>query len=83
VRPGGRRVHCYCIRVSEPGLPAGDRIAHLLLALRSDEQGFATVANLAFAGARWRVRRRLPELMREALDVAGRQAAVEGRWMSR
>jgi hypothetical protein len=74
VRPGGRRVHCYCIRVSEPGLPAGDRVAHLLLALRSDEQGFATVANLAFAGARWRVRRRLPELMREALDVAGRQA---------
>jgi hypothetical protein len=74
VRPGGRRVYCYCIRVSEPGLPVGDRIAHLLLALRSDEQGFATVANLAFAGARWRVRRRLAEPMREALDVAGRQA---------
>jgi hypothetical protein len=74
VRPGGRRVHCYCIRVSEPDLPAGDRVAHLLLALRSDERGFATVANLAFAGARWRLRRRLPEAMREALDVAGRRA---------
>jgi len=74
VRPGGRRVHCYCIRVSEPDLPAGDRVAHLLLALRSDERGFTTVANLAFAGARWRVRRRLPGAMREALDVAGGQA---------
>ena len=74
VRPGGRRVHCYCIRVSEPDLPAGDRIAHLLLALRADERGFATVANLAFAGARWRVRRRLPGPTREALEVAGRRA---------
>ena len=59
VRPGGRRVHCYCVRVNDPDLPCGDRIAHLLLALRSDERGFATVANLAFSGARWRVRRRL------------------------
>lgn len=67
VRPGGRRVHCYCVKVSEPGLPAGDRIAHLLLALREDESGFATVANLAFAGAPWRVRRRLPAPAREAL----------------
>ena len=32
------------------GLPAGDRVAHLLLALREDEEGFATVANLAFLG---------------------------------
>jgi hypothetical protein len=79
VRPGGRRVHCYCIRVSEPDLPAGDRVAHLLLALRSDERGFTTVANLAFAGARWRVRRRLPGPMREALDVAGRQARKNDR----
>jgi hypothetical protein len=79
VRPGGRRVHCYCIRVSEPDLPAGDRVAHLLLALRSDERGFTTVANLAFAGARWRVRRRLPGPMREALDVAGRQARQSKR----
>ena len=44
-----------------PGLPSSDRIAHLLLALRADEQGFATVANHAFAGARWRVRRRCPK----------------------
>ncbi len=59
VRPGGRRVYCYCVRVPDPELPSGDRIAHLLLALRTDESGFATVANLAFSGARWRLRRRL------------------------
>lgn len=67
VRPGGHRVHCYCVRVPDPDLPAGDRIAHLLLALRSDEAGFATVANCAFAGAPWRLRRRLPAGMRPAL----------------
>ena len=70
VRPGGRRVVCYCVRVNDSELPSGDRIAHLLLALREDEQGFATVANLAFAGAKWRVRRRLPAAMRPALDAA-------------
>lgn len=70
VRPGGRRVHCYCVRVPDPELPAADRIAHLLLALREDEVGFATVANLAFAGAPWRVRRRVPAPVREALAVA-------------
>jgi len=70
VSPGGRRVHCWCVRVNEPELPTGDRIAHLLLALRADEQGFATVANLAFAGARWRVRRRLAASQRPALDQA-------------
>ncbi|HEX2087423.1 MAG TPA: hypothetical protein VHF89_17200 [Solirubrobacteraceae bacterium] len=63
----GRRVHCFCVRVDHPGLPSADRISHLLLALRADEQGFATVANQAFAGARWRVRRRLPAEMRPAL----------------
>jgi hypothetical protein len=66
----GRRVHCWCVRVPDPDLPSSDRIAHLLLALREDEQGFATVANHAFAGARWRVRRRLPREQRAALDVA-------------
>jgi hypothetical protein len=70
VRPGGRRVHTFCVRVTEPGLPRSDRIAHLLLALREDEVGFATVANHAFAGAAWRVRRRLKESQRPALDVA-------------
>jgi hypothetical protein len=70
VRRGGRRVFCYCVRVPDPDLPAGDRTAHLLLALRADEQGFATDANLAFAGARWRLRRRLSEGMRPALDAA-------------
>ena len=74
-----RRAFCYCIKVdgralaatggAQP-LPSGDRIAHLLLALRADEQGFATVANLSFAGARWRLRRRLPAPARAALDVA-------------
>jgi hypothetical protein len=74
VRPGGRRVHCYCVKVNEGNLPASDRIAHLLLALRSDESGFATVANLAFAGARWRLRRRLPVPAREALDAAAAES---------
>jgi hypothetical protein len=78
VRPGGRRVHCYCVRVADPELPSGDRIAHLLLALRADEEGFATVANLAFSGARWRVRRRLAPVMRPALD-AGARAALDRR----
>ena len=76
VRPAGRRVDCWCVRVAEPGdLPAGDRVAHLLLALREDEEGFATVANFNFSGAPWRVRRRLPARSRVALDRA--------RWLAR
>jgi hypothetical protein len=74
VRPGGRRVNCYCVRVNDPELPSGDRIAHLLLALRSDEHGFATVANLAFSGARWRVARRLDRAQRPALAAAAAAA---------
>ena len=76
VRPGGRRVHCYCVKVTEPGLPSGDRTAHLLLALREDESGFATVANLAFAGAPWRLARRVPDPAREALARAVSEARV-------
>ena len=53
VSPGGHRVHCFCVRAVERELPPSDRIAHLLLALRVDEEGFATVANHAFAGAPW------------------------------
>ncbi|HEX5926253.1 MAG TPA: hypothetical protein VFY45_20650 [Baekduia sp.] len=68
----GRRATCFCVRVADPDLPSADRIAHLLLALRADEVGFATVANMAFSGARWRVRRRLPAAMRPALEVAAR-----------
>jgi hypothetical protein len=68
-------VDCYCVRSTDAGLPSGDRIAHLLLALREDESGFATLANLAFSGARWRVRRRLAVEMRPALDLAAREAA--------
>ena len=70
VRPGGHNVMCWCVRVPDPGLPAGDRIAHLLLALRADEAGFATVANLAFSGAPWRLRRKLEPAQRPALDAA-------------
>jgi hypothetical protein len=94
VRPGGRRVNCYCVGVNPrsgaattatgpgtgaPELPTGDRIAHLLLALRSDECGFATVANLAFSGARWRVRRRLDRSVRPALDMAAAAARALDR----
>ena len=51
---------CWCVRVGDAGgLPAADRVAHLLLALREDEDGFAKVANLGFSGAGWRVCRRL------------------------
>jgi hypothetical protein len=70
VRPGGRRVHCYCVGVTDRDLPPSDRVAHLLLALRTDESGFATVANHAFSGAPWRLRRRLEPEARPALDAA-------------
>ena len=73
VRPGGRRVDCWCVKV-DGELPSADRTAHLLLALREDEEGFATVANLAFSGAPWRLRRRLPRAMRPALDAARARA---------
>jgi hypothetical protein len=75
VRPGGRRVFCWCVRVADPAeLPAADRVAHLLLALREDEEGFATVANLQFSGALWRVRIELERPVRRALDSARRRA---------
>jgi len=64
-----RRVYCFCVHADDPELPAADRIAHLLLALREDEQGFATVANVAFSGASWRLRRRLAPRTRPALDA--------------
>jgi hypothetical protein len=71
IRSGGRRVDCWCVRVAETEeLPAGDRVAHLLLALREDELGFAKVANLGFSGAWWRVRGRLDRRSRPALDAA-------------
>ncbi len=67
-------MNCYCVKAVDGALPSGDRIAHLLLALREDETGFATVANLAFSGAPWRLRRRLARPAREAL-AAGAAAA--------
>ncbi|HSF04130.1 MAG TPA: hypothetical protein VLA62_14065 [Solirubrobacterales bacterium] len=82
VRRGGRRVDCWCVRVAEQDeLPGGDRVAHLLLALREDERGFAKVANLGFSGAAWRVRRGMPERSRSALDVA--RTASRGRPVER
>jgi hypothetical protein len=74
VAPGARRVHGFCVTPTGPALPPSDRIAHLLLALRSDEVGFATVANHAFSGAPWRIRRRMRRAARPAL-AAARQAA--------
>jgi hypothetical protein len=72
VRPGGRRVHCFCVRVGEADdLPPADRVAHLLLALREDEEGFATVANRNFSGATWRLRMQLPKRVRRALRPPG------------
>lgn len=79
VLPGGRRVVCHCVRTADPTLPGGDRVAHLLLALRSDEAGFATIANVAFSGAPWRLRRRLDPAGREALDAAGVLARAVSR----
>jgi hypothetical protein len=70
VAPGGKRVHCFCVTATDSDLPPSDRIAHLLLALRTDETGFATVANHAFAGSPWRLRRRLRSEARTALAVA-------------
>jgi hypothetical protein len=63
-------VHCFCVGTTDRELPPSDRIAHLLLALRTDEEGLATVANHAFAGAPWRVRRRLRAHLRPALADA-------------
>jgi hypothetical protein len=68
--PDGKRVHCFCVTATDTELPPSDRIAHLLLALRTDETGFATVANHAFAGAPWRLKRRLAEPARAALQAA-------------
>jgi hypothetical protein len=74
---GGKRVHCFCVWTTDKSLPPSDRIAHLLLALRSDEIGFATIANHAFSGGPWRVRRRMPVDMRPALQVALAAARAE------
>jgi hypothetical protein len=71
VRPRGHRVHCFCVRVGEAGdLPPADRVAHLLLALREDEEGFATVANRNFSGATWRLSLQVSRETRPALRAA-------------
>jgi hypothetical protein len=59
------------VRVAEGSdLPAGDRVAHLLLALREEEEGFLTVANMRFSGAAWRCRGRMAARARPALETA-------------
>jgi hypothetical protein len=70
VRGRGRRVQCYCVRAKGEDLPLADRVAHLLLALRADERGFATVANMSFSGARWRLARKLRPAARAGLRAA-------------
>ena len=79
VRGRGHRVQCYCVHAVGDDLPPADRTAHLLLALREDETGFATVANLTFSGARWRLARRLRPGARAALAAAVRDARSAGR----
>jgi hypothetical protein len=75
-----RRAQCYCVRATGDDLPRADRMAHLLLALRADEAGFATVANLTFSGACWRIRRGLPsDAARVAIDAAIRTARARPR----
>jgi hypothetical protein len=79
VRGRGRRVQCYCVRAKGEDLPLSDRVAHLLLALRADERGFATVANLSFSGARWRLARKLRPSARAGLQAAVLAARLAGR----
>ena len=43
-------MHAFCVSATETDLPPSDRIAHLLLALRVEEEGFATVAKEVEAG---------------------------------
>ena len=75
-RLGSRKVFSWCVRIGEPdGLPAADRVAHLLLALREDEAGFATVANMNFSGAAWRLRRHLGQGEWAALSLAAAEQA--------
>jgi hypothetical protein len=77
VAPGGRRLWCWCVRAADSSLPSADRISHLLLALREDETGFATVANLAFSGAPRRVRARMDRRARPGVDAAVRVARLD------
>jgi hypothetical protein len=79
VRGRGRRVQCYCVRARGEDLPLADRVAHLLLALRTDERGFATVANLSFSGARWRLARKLRRSARAGLQAAAASASRVSR----
>ena len=78
VRGRGRRVQCYCVRAKGEDLPLADRVAHLLLALRADERGFATVANLSFSGARWRLARKLAPSSQAGLRAAVSTARTAG-----
>lgn len=77
VRPGGKRVITWCVKIADTeGLPAADHVSHLLLALREDELGFTTVANLDYCGPRRRLRPRLEPRIRPALARAAELAAA-------
>jgi hypothetical protein len=57
----------------------GGRVVHCFcVSASTDEQGFATVANHAFAGSPWRVRRRMLRRARPALAAAQRHARPSG-----
>ena len=70
VRPGGPSGSSATASASTtPRCPAAIASPTCCWRCAADEEGFATVANLAFSGARWRVRRRLAAAMRPALDA--------------
>ena len=73
-RPAAGGSHCYCVRRDDPELPAATASPTCCSRCAATSAGFATVANLAFSGARWRVRRRLHPTLRPALDAAARSA---------
>ena len=77
-RPAGGASTASASARATATLPPSDRIAHLLLALRTDEEGFATVANHAFSGAPWRLRRRIREEQRPRARRGRRGGAL--RW---
>ena len=57
-------------------MPAGVADARTPLSTQARVGASVTVANMAFSGAPWRIRRRLPDSLRPA--VAAAQAASRG-----
>ena len=79
VMPGARRVHCFCVRAGERELPPSDRVAHLLLALREDERGFATVATMPSPAPRGGYAAGCPPVCGRALAARAAARGVAGR----